>query len=427
MGQEIVYCFKCQTRLLGSDFDKGLAFRVGAQVSCPECVRSLFAHLPPAEIDGEIARLKESQVPKRAGTSRIPVIRSPSPGTSTAMKTLPTGPASDKSKLYMALGGGGVALLLILGVLMSSNPKPAPVSVLENVAPPPVPPKAEPPPLPGLELPPGSFTELDRLIAGRMESDEYSTAARDLDKARSRRSEPAWALGIDERRARVEEKARAALPNFIDPALAAHHEGRADEVERLRSFIAAFPALAAEFDRRLASRPSPPAPVTPAPKPAPKPTSPPKPPASEAAGYKSAWDKAMALRDPAKVAASLEGTLKGLKTAEAKTEATQDLGLVKSAIPVRTDAATAVSLIAKDQKVKLDFSDSLLVVGSLEGTVLFIDAVRVRLATESGVLDLPVSELSDETLARLAAARSPADAKAAAVFCALRGLAEAAE
>ena len=31
MGQEIVYCYKCQTRLMGSDFDKGKAFRVGSR------------------------------------------------------------------------------------------------------------------------------------------------------------------------------------------------------------------------------------------------------------------------------------------------------------------------------------------------------------------------------------------------------------
>ena len=29
MGQEITYCCKCAERLLGSDFDKGQAFRNG--------------------------------------------------------------------------------------------------------------------------------------------------------------------------------------------------------------------------------------------------------------------------------------------------------------------------------------------------------------------------------------------------------------
>ena len=46
MGQEVVYCFKCQTRLLGSDFERGKAFRVEAQAACPDCVRSLLANLP---------------------------------------------------------------------------------------------------------------------------------------------------------------------------------------------------------------------------------------------------------------------------------------------------------------------------------------------------------------------------------------------
>src|SRR5882724_8851297 len=93
MGQEIVYCYKCQTRLLGSDFDKGQAFRVGAQISCPECVRGLFSSLPPAQIDAEIARLKETQVGRKGGTSaRFPAVRPGTPDTSAKLKAIPGAP-----------------------------------------------------------------------------------------------------------------------------------------------------------------------------------------------------------------------------------------------------------------------------------------------------------------------------------------------
>jgi hypothetical protein len=430
MGQEIVYCYNCQTRLLGSDFEKGLAFRVGAQSSCPECVRGLFASLTPEDADAEIERLKITQLSKKAvSTSRIPIVRSSPPDTTTRNKVVAeSGPP--KSKLPLIVGVVVVVGVVLLIALFSGSPeRRTSTAAVDPPAPAPTP-VPVPVPGPGAELPAGAFVELDRQIASRIGSDDFSAAARDLERARSRRGEAAWLNGIEERRAQVEKKAMAALPGFVEPALAAHHEGRADEVERLRSFIAAFPAVALEFDRRLGERAPTPVPnPTPGPTPKPAPSKPttPKPAPSEAASYKGAWDKAMAARDPAKIVSSLEGAIKGLKTAEAKTEAAQDLGLLKSAINVRADGAALAAKLPKDQKVKLDFSDDSMVVGSFEGTLQSIDPVRLRLNTETGALDLPVSELSEETLARLVAARSPADAKAAATFCALRGLAEAAE
>src|SRR5262245_47410088 len=77
MGQEILYCFKCQTRLLGSDFEKGLAFRVNSQAACSQCVRDLLAHLP--DPDAELERMKRAQVPKAPGISssstKTPAVR----------------------------------------------------------------------------------------------------------------------------------------------------------------------------------------------------------------------------------------------------------------------------------------------------------------------------------------------------------------
>src|SRR5260221_2778613 len=113
MGQEIVYCYKCQNRLLGSDFEKGQAFRVGAQVSCPECVRGLFSSLPPAQIDAEIARLKETQVGKKGGTSaRFPAVGPSTPDSSAKLKAIPA--EAPRSRLPLILGGIGVVGLILL-------------------------------------------------------------------------------------------------------------------------------------------------------------------------------------------------------------------------------------------------------------------------------------------------------------------------
>ena len=56
MGQEILYCYKCQTRLLGSEFEKGKAFKVGGKASCAKCVQDLLAEIPEAQAEYDKAR-----------------------------------------------------------------------------------------------------------------------------------------------------------------------------------------------------------------------------------------------------------------------------------------------------------------------------------------------------------------------------------
>jgi len=435
MGQEIVYCYKCQTRLLGSDFDKGQAFRVGAQVSCTECVRGLFSSLPPAAIDAEVARLKETQVGRKGGTSaRFPAVRPGTPDTSAKLKSIAAVPAASKSpgsRLPLILGASGIAAMVVMALVLSSSPSRPSTEPADAAAAAPAPPRPSAPAssaASGPDLPPGAFVELDRQIAVRVESDDFSAAARDLEKGRLRRTEAAWALGIDERRVRLEAKARDALPGFLKPALAARLEGRADEVERLRSFISAFPALAAEFDEHLTSK------AAPAPGPAPVPAAVPKPapptPVPEAAQYRQKWDHAMASREPAAIAAALEGILKGLRSEDDKAEASRDLALVRLAVPVPEEGLAALMQVPKDQRVKLEFRDDSAVLGCLEGGVQSADRVRIRLATDTGVVDLPSTELSEETIGRLYAGRAghgSADARAAAAWCAIRSSADAAE
>src|SRR5436190_6034822 len=49
MGQEIVYCFKCQTRIVGGDLEKGLAFQIGNNTSCAACAIKVLEELPARE------------------------------------------------------------------------------------------------------------------------------------------------------------------------------------------------------------------------------------------------------------------------------------------------------------------------------------------------------------------------------------------
>jgi hypothetical protein len=49
MGKELVYCYKCGTRLSDGDFSSGLAFRVGYHTTCERCADELLIPLSPEE------------------------------------------------------------------------------------------------------------------------------------------------------------------------------------------------------------------------------------------------------------------------------------------------------------------------------------------------------------------------------------------
>ena len=82
MGQEIVYCFSCQTRLMAVDFERGKAVRFEDRVSCTSCARGYLATLPPDKRPKPAVRVPESSLasvtPRRA--NRIPSGATPQPG-----------------------------------------------------------------------------------------------------------------------------------------------------------------------------------------------------------------------------------------------------------------------------------------------------------------------------------------------------------
>ncbi len=66
MGQEILYCSKCQTRLVGADFEKGQAFRI-AVTSDPLCIGHKREGAPP--VDMFVGFLDEVRIYDRALTA----------------------------------------------------------------------------------------------------------------------------------------------------------------------------------------------------------------------------------------------------------------------------------------------------------------------------------------------------------------------
>src|SRR5262245_32193892 len=127
MGQEILYCFKCQTRLLGSDFERGKAFRVDSQAACPDCVKSLLAHLP--DPDAELERLKRSQIPKPAGltssSTKIPAARLESTARIPVSSSRPPAPEPPPppSRTPVIAGVVGAVVVLALVAFVFSGSK----------------------------------------------------------------------------------------------------------------------------------------------------------------------------------------------------------------------------------------------------------------------------------------------------------------
>ncbi|MBV8878885.1 MAG: hypothetical protein JO332_02865 [Planctomycetaceae bacterium] len=161
MGQEIVYCFQCQGRILGADFERGQAYQLGQRFVCSPCAAAVLPTLPIKERErlmaemfkatrdrrstssGAHAAIRTPPAPDRGmegrkTTGRIPIVKRPAPS--------PIQPAL--SPLW-AVGAAAFAALVLIGWALSGNRTSTP-SVADLPAPPPrpAPPTVAPPPDP---------------------------------------------------------------------------------------------------------------------------------------------------------------------------------------------------------------------------------------------------------------------------------------
>jgi hypothetical protein len=119
MGMQVVYCFRCQKRLVEADFQAGKAFRIGITTACRGCAGDLIAALPP-----------EQQAALLAGV--LPAADKPQGGQNhSAMASVPKAsldhpPRPRRRRLNVRPGsnpvvyvtGGSAALLIILLVVV---------------------------------------------------------------------------------------------------------------------------------------------------------------------------------------------------------------------------------------------------------------------------------------------------------------------
>ncbi len=150
MGQEILYCFKCQTRIVGTDFGKGAAYEVGNNVCCSKCATELLTTLPPKDRESLIAQMFKATQERKSGStnSALPAMAAPLTSSSTRMRTAASNPPSERrrsgdtarrlwsqqSKNSMTFAVVGVALLVVLAIVMlNSGGKAAPTGVSTRV------------------------------------------------------------------------------------------------------------------------------------------------------------------------------------------------------------------------------------------------------------------------------------------------------
>src|SRR5262245_25647999 len=260
MGQEILYCFKCQTRLLGSDFERGKAFRVDSQAACPDCVRELLAHLPNP--DAELEKLKRAHVPKpptaKSSSTKIPAVRMDS----TARIPLPpapsagSDPAGSPSRTPLIIAGvvGALVVVALLAVSLSRSTEPRPAHVVASE------PRPDPPPRPVPQPNPASpiardLEELDARIALPMRQEKFQEVAALLAAARAKHGASEWTEGVDERLRKLQFAARRLAAPILEQAGPAVKKNDQAALKSLRSRIEAIgvPGLTSDFDAAVAA------------------------------------------------------------------------------------------------------------------------------------------------------------------------------
>jgi len=126
MGQEIVYCFKCSSRIVSADLDKGSAIQIGNRTCCAQCLPSVLSELPEAERERAMARLSKGDARPTRKTPRdgteVPNARTPRGGSPIPS---PSGrPAPSQTLLLAGIGGALVALIVIAFLVLGGGPKP---------------------------------------------------------------------------------------------------------------------------------------------------------------------------------------------------------------------------------------------------------------------------------------------------------------
>ena len=268
MGSEVVYCYKCQRRLTATDFQAGAALQVGSLTTCEACADELLGRLTPEQ--QRAVMKKRAQAMEAAGVAADDET-APSAAPPATHRTSPPPPTQShggprpKPPTALILGAAAVVVAALLLLVLSSGgpsappaPAPAPAAVR-----PPAPPRApagteRERPAPRPEAPPPvnvkrELEELEQEVQAASQQQEFRKALDLLERARPRRTDPAWTAAVDARRTALEESIRRYYDWVKAQALEAQRSAISSEVARWRDEVARWglPSYVGELDKAL--------------------------------------------------------------------------------------------------------------------------------------------------------------------------------
>ena len=317
MGREIVYCCKCQRRILGDELDKGNAYQVGNQFTCSTCAVHLLETLPPREKEKLLAKMFQETKERQGGPSHGSRGPSPTPRRGTPAPEIkvikvpaavPGAPRSRPGPKWGLLAGIGLGILAtILAVLALGGGGGTPVEEVRPPARTPGPSREEQRRQAAADAirkardfvqanasdvdravalwqeavfasdgtsyqadarheqeaaqarqrdrVAKELADLDQRISGFVSKEEYKAAQDDLESARSRHAAPEWALEISRKSGTLAEAAAKNLAKVKEQAAAARREGDEAAAAELRDKVARWglPKSVSEFDQGLAA------------------------------------------------------------------------------------------------------------------------------------------------------------------------------
>ena len=252
MGQEIFYCCKCQTRIKGSDFESGEAYRVLDKVACANCVQTITSALTPDQQEEfrNKAKAKAAQTTRgikmsvpglRKTTPRMPAL--PPPEADDAPYRPP--PSAEKKNpvmLYAGIGAGVLIVLIVIIAAPSGKPKTghAPAAVKTST---------DPEAAPAFDLP----TLLGQADAYVFKQ-EFKKAIDVLKSARDKAPSPDWLQPLNKKIREIKGRAEAIFIEKKARAVEAKRAGSDRVVQVIREEIALWGMedLLADFDREIA-------------------------------------------------------------------------------------------------------------------------------------------------------------------------------
>src|SRR6185503_5632150 len=122
MGQQIVYCAACGSKILARDFESKAAFRLDSRGFCKACAPDALKSLPPDKLAQVLSQI--SQAESSASRKSLPAAKPHAPSPVPAVRRQ----APEPSRTPLIVAGVAVAagILGTLLVMTASRPEPLP-------------------------------------------------------------------------------------------------------------------------------------------------------------------------------------------------------------------------------------------------------------------------------------------------------------